>query len=203
MRPTGELRLFLGLLLGGAVMAAAQPMNANDTEFATIGGGCFWCVEAVFQRIPGVKSVTSGYAGGHTENPTYRQVCSGATGHAEVTRIEFDPQVISYEKLLDYFWDAHDPTTLNRQGPDEGTQYRSIVLYSNPMQKAAAEKSKAGAQKRFRSPIVTEIVPLTKFYPAEGYHQDYYDHNPNQPYCRAVIRPKVEKIENKLKQTRH
>jgi peptide-methionine (S)-S-oxide reductase len=203
MKRTSGSQLSLGLLLGGAVMAAAQPMNTNHTEFATLGGGCFWCVEAVFQRIPGVKSITSGYAGGHTENPTYQQVCSGATGHAEVTRIEFDPQVISYEKLLDYFWDAHDPTTLNRQGPDEGTQYRSIILYLDAAQKAVAEKSKAGAQKRFGSPIVTEIVPLTNFYPAEGYHRDYYNHNPNQPYCRAVIRPKVEKIENKLKQTRH
>jgi peptide-methionine (S)-S-oxide reductase len=184
-------------------MVSAQTMNTNHTEFATLGGGCFWCVEAVYQRIPGVKSVTSGYAGGRIENPTYRQVCSGATGHAEVTRIEFDPKIISYEKLLDYFWDAHDPTTLNRQGADEGTQYRSIILYRDAAQKAAAEKSKAEAQKRFKSPIVTEIVPLKKFYPAEDYHQDYYNQNSNQPYCRAVIRPKVEKIEKKLKETPH
>jgi peptide-methionine (S)-S-oxide reductase len=183
-----------------AVRLDRQQMNTNHTEFATLGGGCFWCVEAVYQRIPGVKSVTSGYAGGQIENPTYRQVCSGATGHAEVARIEFDPKIISYEKLLDYFWDAHDPTTLNRQGADEGTQYRSIILYRDAAQKASAEKSKAEAQKRFKSPIVTEIVPLNKFYPAEDYHQDYYNQNSNQPYCRAVIRPKVEKIEKKLKQ---
>jgi peptide-methionine (S)-S-oxide reductase len=195
--------LSLGLLLSGAALAAPPTMSTNHTEFAVFGGGCFWCVEAVFQRIPGVKSVTSGYAGGHTENPTYRQVCSGTTGHAEVTRIEFDPQVVSYDKLLDYFWDAHDPTTLNRQGPDEGPQYRSIILYTDAAQKAAAEKSKAEAQKKFKSPIVTEIVPLTKFYPAEAYHQDYYDHNSSQPYCRLVIRPKVEKIEKELKETAH
>jgi peptide-methionine (S)-S-oxide reductase len=202
MRAGGWL-LSLGVLTGGAAMVSAQTMNTNHTEFATLGGGCFWCVEAVYQRIPGVKSVTSGYAGGRIENPTYRQVCSGATGHAEVTRIEFDPKIISYEKLLDYFWDAHDPTTLNRQGADEGTQYRSIILYRDAAQKAAAEKSKAEAQKRFKSPIVTEIVPLKTFYPAEDYHQDYYDQNSNQPYCRAVIRPKVEKIEKKLKEAPH
>ena len=178
-------------------------MNTNQTEFAVFGGGCFWCMEAVFQRIPGVKSVASGYAGGHTENPTYEQVCTGTTGHAEVTRIEFDPKVISYEKLVDYFWDAHDPTTLNRQGGDEGTQYRSIILYSDEAQKAAAGKSKAEALKKFKSPVVTGIVPLKKFYPAEGYHQDYYNNNSNAPYCRAVIRPKVEKIEKELKQVVH
>jgi peptide-methionine (S)-S-oxide reductase len=188
------------VLLGGGAPARAQTMNTNSTEAAFLGGGCFWCMEAVFERIPGVKSVTSGYAGGHKENPTYPQVCTGTTGHAEVTRIEFDPNVIAYGKLLDFFWDAHDPTTLNRQGADEGTQYRSIILYSSEEQKAAAQKSKDEAQKKFRSRIVTEIVPLKKFYPAEAYHQDYYNHNSNQPYCRVVIRPKVEKIEKELKQ---
>jgi peptide-methionine (S)-S-oxide reductase len=178
-------------------------MNTNQTEFAYLGGGCFWCMEAVFQRIPGVKAVASGYAGGHTESPSYEQVCTGTTGHAEVTRIEFDPQKISYEKLLSYFWDAHDPTTLNRQGADEGTQYRSIILYSGGAQQAAAEKSKAAAQKKFRSPIVTEIVALKTFYKAEGYHQNYYNDNPSAGYCRVVIRPKVEKIEEKLKQEQH
>lgn len=157
-------------------------------------------MEAEFQRIPGVKFVTSGFAGGHTENPTYEQVCAGDTGHAEVTRIEFDPQKISYEKLLKYFWDAHDPTTLNRQGNDEGTQYRSIILYTNEAQKEAAIKSKAEAQKTFKDPIVTEIVPFTKFYKAENYHQDYYNNHRMQPYCMVVIRPKVEKIEKKIKQ---
>ena len=191
------------VLIGTAGAAWAQTMNTNHTEFAFLGGGCFWCMEAEFQRIPGVISITSGYAGGHTENPTYEQVCTETTGHAEVTRIEFDTKVSSYEKLLDWFWDAHDPTTLNRQGADEGAQYRSIILYRDEAQKAAAEKSKAGAQKKFTSPIVTEIVPLKKFYEAEGHHQNYYNNNPDQPYCRAVIRPKVEKIEKELKQAAH
>ncbi|MFO1477556.1 MAG: peptide-methionine (S)-S-oxide reductase MsrA [Verrucomicrobiota bacterium] len=175
-------------------------MKTNQTEVAVLGGGCFWCMEAEYQRIPGVVSITSGFAGGHTENPTYEQVCSGRTGHAEVTRIEFDPKVISYEKILDWFWDAHDPTTLNRQGADEGTQYRSVIFYSDAAQKSAAEKSKSEAQKKFKSPIVTEIVPLKAFYPAEDYHQNYYNSHPTQGYCIAVIRPKVEKVEKKLKQ---
>jgi peptide-methionine (S)-S-oxide reductase len=197
--------LFAGLLLFFLKPAAAraQPMNTNKTEFAYLGGGCFWCMEAVFQRIPGVQSVTSGFAGGHTPNPSYEQVCTGTTGHAEVTRIEFNPSVLSYSKLLDYFWDAHDPTTLNRQGADEGTQYRSIILCTDEAQKEEAEKSKAEAQKKFRSPIVTQIVTLKHFYPAEAYHQDYYNNHPNQPYCRVVIRPKVDKIEKELKQPAH
>jgi peptide-methionine (S)-S-oxide reductase len=156
-------------------------------------------MEALFQTLDGVKSVTSGYAGGATEHPTYEQVCSGKTGHAEVIQVKFDPKVISYEKLLEAFWEAHDPTTLNRQGPDSGTQYRSIILYSSEVQKAVAEKSRAAAQRHFSRPIVTEIAPLKTFYPAEDYHQDYYRENPNQSYCRAVIRPKVEKFEKKLK----
>jgi peptide-methionine (S)-S-oxide reductase len=173
--------------------------STNHTETATLGGGCFWCTEAVFQMLPGVKSVTSGYAGGTKENPTYKEVCAGDTGHAEVIQIEYDPKVVSYEKLLETFWEAHDPTTLNRQGNDSGTQYRSIILYRSEAQKAAAEKSKAEAQRALGKPIVTEIVPLKQFYKAEGYHQDYYRDNPNQPYCRVVIRPKVEKFEKKLK----
>ncbi len=172
----------------------------NHTEVAVLGGGCFWCMEAEFQRIPGVKSVTSGFAGGTTANPTYQQVCTGETGHAEVTKIEFDPQKISYEKLLSYFWDAHDPTTLNQQGADVGTQYRSVILYSSEAQKEAAIKSKADAQKNFKRPIVTEIVPLKAFYKAEDYHQDYYNNNSSAPYCQVVIRPKVEKLEKKMKQ---
>ena len=188
------------LLAAGALnlSALAQPtnsMNTNKTESATFGGGCFWCMEAVFERLPGVKSVASGFAGGHTANPTYEQVCTGATGHAEVTQIEFNPANISYEKLLDVFWQAHDPTTLNRQGADEGTQYRSVILYHGEAQKLAAEKSKAGAQKNFKHPIVTEIVPLTKFYPAENYHQGFYDNHTNYGYCRVVIAPKLEKLE--------
>jgi peptide-methionine (S)-S-oxide reductase len=193
----------LGLLLISASAGTAQMKNmngtANNTEIATLGGGCFWCTEAVFQMLPGVKAVASGYAGGTKENPTYQEVCSGQTGHAEVIQIEYDPKVISYEKLLEAFWEAHDPTTLNRQGADSGTQYRSIILYSSEAQAAAAQKSKAEAQKHFRTPIVTEIVPLKKFYKGEAYHQDYYRENPNQSYCQIVIRPKVEKFEKKLK----
>jgi peptide-methionine (S)-S-oxide reductase len=195
--------LSLGLLLAGGPAGSAQTKNMNDTtnhlEVATLGGGCFWCTEAMFQMLPGVKSVTSGYAGGTKENPTYKEVCTGTTGHAEVIQINYDPSKVSYEKLLETFWEAHDPTTLDRQGPDDGTQYRSIILYRSEAQRLAAEKSKAEAQKHFRQRIVTEIVPLKQFYSAEGYHQDYYRENPNQPYCRAVIRPKVEKFEKKLK----
>lgn len=202
-RSAGGLLLSWIVLIGTACTASTQTMNTNHTEFAFFGGGCFWCMEAEFQRIPGVISITSGYAGGHTENPTYEQVCTETTGHAEVTRIEFDPKLISYDKLLDWFWNAHDPTTLNRQGADEGAQYRSIILWTDETQKDAAEKSKAEAQKKFTSPIVTEIVPLKKFYPAEGYHQNYYNNHPSQPYCFAVIRPKVQKIEKELKQKAH
>jgi len=178
-----------------------KPMNTPDsnptnrTELADLGGGCFWCMEAVFERLPGVLAVTSGFAGGTTENPTYREVCSETTGHAEVTEIEFDPVKISYARLLEVFWQAHDPTTLNRQGADEGTSYRSIILYRDEKQKLIAEKSKLQAQKDFRSPIVTEIVPLKKFYKAEDYHQQYYDQNSSQGYCQFVIAPKLEKLE--------
>lgn len=190
------------LLLGAASAFAAESKvmeNTNvTTEVATLGGGCFWCTEAIYQMLPGVKSVTSGYAGGTTENPTYKDVCNGDTGHAEVIQVEFDPKVTSYQKILQTFWEAHDPTTLNRQGADAGTQYRSIILYGSEAQKIEAEKSKAEAQKKFQKPIVTEIVPLKKFYKAEGYHQDYFRSNPNQPYCRAVIQPKVEKFQKKL-----
>lgn len=182
---------------------SAQPTNTmnvnqtNKTELADFGGGCFWCMEAVFERLPGVISVTSGFAGGTTENPTYEQVCTETTGHAEVTEIEFDPSKISYDKLLEVFWQAHDPTTLNRQGSDEGTSYRSIILYHDKNQQLMAEKSKLEAQKNFRNPIVTEIVPLRKFYKAEDYHQEYYDNHPNQGYCQVVIAPKLEKLEKK------
>ena len=175
----------------------ANAMNTNITETATFGGGCFWCVEAVYVRLPGVISVTSGFSGGQTENPTYHQVCGGDTGHAEVTQIEFDPAKISYSQLLEVFWQAHDPTTLNQQGADKGTQYRSIILYHNEPQKLAAEKSKAEAQKNFTRPVVTEIVPFKKFYKAEDYHQGYYDANSSQSYCRLVIAPKLEKLEHK------
>jgi peptide-methionine (S)-S-oxide reductase len=176
---------------------STNSMSTNKIEVATFGGGCFWCMEAVFERLPGVIAVTSGFAGGRTENPTYHQVCAGDTGHAEVTQIEFDATKISYEKLLEVFWQAHDPTTLNRQGADEGTQYRSIILYHDEKQKLLAEKSKLAAQANFHDPIVTEIVPFKKFYKAEDYHQGYYDANTNAGYCRVVIAPKLEKLEHK------
>lgn len=170
----------------------------TPTELATFGGGCFWCMEAVFETLYGVKAVTSGYAGGTKENPTYREVCEHTTGHAEVVQIEFDPKKISYDDLLGLFWESHDPTSLNRQGADAGPQYRSIILYQNDAQKAAAEKAKQTAQKDFSKPIVTEIVPLKKFYSAEDYHQDYFRNNPNQGYCSAVIRPKVAHLQEKI-----
>jgi peptide-methionine (S)-S-oxide reductase len=200
---SAQLPVLLCLLLGGILASQAQtkPMenSTNHIETATLGGGCFWCTEAIFQMLPGVKSVTSGYAGGAKVNPTYQDVCSGDTGHAEVIQIEFDPTVVSYDKILSTFWEAHDPTTLNRQGADHGTQYRSIILYNSEAQKLAAEKSKAEAQKQLSKPIVTEIVPLKAFYKAEGYHQDYFRSNSDQPYCRFVIQPKVDKFEKKLK----
>ena len=181
-------------------MLASVAMSAEDnkTESAVVGGGCFWCTEAMYQSVPGIKSVVSGYAGGNVPNPTYEQVCTGRTGHAEVIKIDFDPAQISYEKVIDLFWKAHDPTTLNRQGADSGTQYRSIILYSSDEQKAAAEKSKAAAAKDFKDPIVTEIVPLKEFYPAEEYHQDFFDNNPNQHYNRAVTAPKLEKFKKAI-----
>ena len=163
-------------------------------EKVTFGAGCFWCVEAVFERLPGVQSVVAGYAGGTKPNPTYQEVCTDTTGHAEVAQITFDPAKISYEKLLDMFWEAHDPTTLNRQGADAGTQYRSVIFYNDEKQKVAAEKSKNEAQKNFDDPIVTEIKPLTHFYAAENYHQDYFNKNPNAPYCVYVIKPKLKKL---------
>ena len=212
MKHTTKFALTLGLLLAGATVAfiSCTPttpttetnipnMNTNKTELATLGGGCFWCLEAVFELVPGVKNVTSGYSDGKKENPTYREVCNGDSGHAEVVQIEFDPAVVSYEKLLETFWLVHDPTTLNRQGNDLGTQYRSIILHHGDAQKAAAEKSKAEAQKELSKPIVTQIVPLQKYYLAEAYHQDYFRNHPGEGYCQMVIRPKVEKFEKKLK----
>jgi peptide-methionine (S)-S-oxide reductase len=183
------------ILLAAALLAATTGWSMeNDLEKATLGGGCFWCLEAVYENVKGVKDVVSGYAGGHTENPDYRSVCSGATGHAEVVQITYDPSVVSYKDLLEIFWTVHDPTTLNRQGADVGTQYRSVIFYHDEAQKRIAEASKEEAQKRFRDPIVTEIAPLTKFWPAEAYHQDYFRKNPHQGYCQAVVAPKVEKF---------
>lgn len=171
----------------------------NTTELATLGGGCFWCTEALYETFDGVKAVTSGYAGGHKSSPTYKEVCSETTGHAEVVQIEYDPTKITYEQVLEIFWDVHDPTTLNRQGADAGTQYRSIILYHNDAQKLAAEKSKAAAARKFKEPITTEIGPLKTFYTAEDYHQDYFRKNPKAPYCAYVISPKLQKLQ-KLKQ---
>jgi peptide-methionine (S)-S-oxide reductase len=175
--------------------SAAPTPTPPRLEYATLGGGCFWCLEAVFERLAGVQSVTSGYAGGTTSQPTYKEVCSGATGHAEVVQIAFDPAVIRFEQLLEVFWEAHDPTTLDRQGPDTGTQYRSIILCRNDAQKQAAERSKAEAARKFKDPIVTEIVPLKEFHPAETYHQDFYRNNGRYPYCTVVISPKLKKLE--------
>jgi peptide-methionine (S)-S-oxide reductase len=195
--------------LAGAAGAATQPLKMNNshpatngTELATFAGGCFWCMEAVFQQLPGVLSVTSGYTGGHKDNPTYRDVCSGQTGHAEAIQIRFDPKKISYDDLLEVFWEAHDPTTLNRQGPDEGTQYRSAIFFGSEAQRVAAAKCKAAAAKDFLRPIVTRLEPLKQFYPAEGYHQDYYRNNSNAPYCQVVIRPKLEKLKKQLEKPR-
>jgi peptide-methionine (S)-S-oxide reductase len=183
------------------VKTASAPAVSQSTpalERVTFGGGCFWCLEAVFQRLKGVKSVASGYAGGAVPNPTYEQVCEGETGHAEVVQLEFNPGVISFDKLMEVFFAAHDPTTLNRQGHDVGTQYRSIVLYESQVQKASAEKAKAAAQHDFKDPIVTEIVPLKEFYKAEAYHQNYFNLNANKnAYCAVVIRPKLQKLLSK------
>lgn len=183
-----------------------QLTSSAQRETATFGNGCFWCTEAIFKSLKGVETVESGYSGGKIKNPTYREVCSGLTGHAEVIQITFDPSVISYDELLEVFWQTHDPTTLNRQGADVGTQYRSAVFYHSPEQKEAAEKYKAelNRQKVFDKPIVTEITAFDIFYKAEDYHQNYYANNPNQGYCQIVIVPKLEKFrkvfKDKLKQ---
>jgi len=170
----------------------------SATETATLGGGCFWCLEAIFERLEGVRAVDSGYAGGAREHPTYEQVCSGATGHAEVVRLTFDPAVISYGELLEVFFAFHDPTTLNRQGPDTGTQYRSIILAESDAQERAAREAIARleAEAVFPDPIVTEVVRLERFWPAEAYHRQYFRRHPEQAYCAAVIAPKVAKLRN-------
>jgi len=179
--------------------------NTNKTmstnlDTAVLGAGCFWCVEAIFQRLKGVESIQSGYTGGTVENPTYKQVSTGETGHAEVAKLVYDPTVISYDELLEVFWTTHDPTTLNRQGADVGTQYRSAIFYQNDDQKAAAEKSKTNvAPQIWDGTIVTEVTPLGKFYVAEDYHQNYYNENSNQSYCKFVINPKLDKFRKKFK----
>jgi peptide-methionine (S)-S-oxide reductase len=172
------------------------PPDTKQLAKATFGSGCFWCTEAVFQQLKGVQSVVSGYSGGSAPNPTYEQVCSGRTGHAEVIQVSYDPAVISFDELLKVFWQTHDPTTPNRQGHDVGTQYRSAVFYHDDDQRRIAEqyKQQLNASGTFTAPIVTEITPLTNFFPAENYHHDYYRSNPAQSYCAVVIRPKVEKF---------
>jgi peptide-methionine (S)-S-oxide reductase len=174
--------------------------NMSNQETAVFGGGCFWCLEAVFDRLQGVKSVESGYMGGHIENPTYRQVCGGDTGHVEVIRVTFDPQEISYSELLEVFFEIHDPTTLNRQGNDMGTQYRSVIFYESEEQRRQAEKAIAGlnAARIWPDSVVTALEPATKFYVAEDYHQEYYANNSSQPYCQLVISPKVKKLQKKF-----
>lgn len=202
--------LHLGLMMGLVLIACAQPVSKkskpkiqdpmpSNLELATFGAGCFWCVEAVFEELKGVHSVVSGYTGGRTKNPTYREVCTGTTGHVEVAQISFDPQVITFEELLEVLWTTHDPTTINRQGNDAGEQYRSVIYYHNEAQRLAAEKSKQEvAVKLWSDPIVTTIEPIQDFYIAEDYHQEYFANNPNQPYCRVIINPKVQKTREKF-----
>jgi peptide-methionine (S)-S-oxide reductase len=189
---------FLLSLLGFAFVST---MSAESkTESIVLGGGCFWCTDAAYKLLPGVKEVTCGYAGGHTPEPTYEQVCSHTTGHAEVVKIDYDPAVVSLAEIFDYFWHVHNPTQVGGQGNDMGPQYRSIILYANDAQKVAAEKAKAEAQETFRDPITTEIVPLTHFWPAEDYHQDYFEKHPDQGYCAYVIAPKIKKLRHQLDQ---
>ncbi len=201
--------LFSALSLGSCQSSSTQRINMSEeiippnvkTETATFGTGCFWCTEAVFQELKGVLKVTSGYSGGKVENPSYEDVCAGNTGHAECLQIIYDPSVISFDELLEVFWEAHDPTTLNRQGNDAGTQYRSVIFYHDANQKAKAEEYKTKLDKSgaYNSPIVTEISPFSHFYAAENYHQDYYRLHGSLPYCSFVIRPKVEKFEKVFK----
>ena len=176
------------------ILAATDSVATPTTEIATLGGGCFWCVEAFFQDLKGVLKVESGYSGGKNDHPSYEAVCSGTTGHAEVIQVTFDPAVISFQSILEVFFTVHDPTTLNRQGNDSGTQYRSVIYNHSPEQQAVAEQAKLAAQAIWDDPIVTEIAPFNKFFVAEAYHQNYYKTNPYQPYCSIVIAPKVRKF---------
>lgn len=187
------IRLVLLVVLINTVNMEAQN---KPLERAILGGGCFWCLEAIFDRVEGVTKVVSGYAGGHVANPTYEQVCTGTTGHAEVVQVDFDPKVITYGELLAVFFEVHDPTTLNRQGGDVGTQYRSVVFFANSVQEAEARRLIAEIELsgKLDAPVVTEVLPLQPFYAAEKYHQDYFALNPNQSYCRLVVAPKVEKF---------
>ena len=194
-----SLKYLLQLFYLFPLFTFSQEPSMNQTELATLGGGCFWCVEAVYQRVDGVLSVKPGYAGGHVDNPSYRDVCSGKTGHAEVAKIEFDPDQISYQQILNVFWQAHDPTTLNKQGADVGTQYRSVIFYHSEEQKALAENSKIEADQSeyWPNPIVTEITEINNYSDAEDNHDNYYQKNPYQPYCLYVIKPKLDKLVKK------
>lgn len=193
----GSLLFTLFSLIAAMTTTSADAKPSAKTQFATFGGGCFWCTEAVFQRVPGVIHSVSGYSGGHTSNPTYKDICSHGSGHAEVIQVEFDPAVISYARLLEIFFESHDPTTLNRQGADVGDQYRSVIFYHNEDQHKIAGQAKVAAQSHYQDPIVTEIVPLKKFWRAEDYHQDYFNQHPNEGYCSIVIKPKVSKLQKK------
>jgi peptide-methionine (S)-S-oxide reductase len=185
----------VGLFLAAMTNAESTESPSPAEETLVLGGGCFWCLEALYETLEGVTAVRSGYAGGNTPNPTYEQIGTGGTGHAEVVEIRFRPETISIDDLLEFFWEAHDPTTLNRQGADVGPQYRSIILPADPGQRRAAETSMARAADKFQDPIVTEIKDLDTFWEAEGYHQDYFAKNPNAAYCRYVIVPKLKKLE--------
>ena len=203
-----KLNIILPVIILMTVTGFRNPENTIDMNIvnidrkfdtATFGTGCFWCTEAVFEQLEGVEQVISGYSGGHIKNPGYKEVTRGNTGHAEVCRIIFDSDIISYEELLDVFWNTHDPTTLNRQGNDVGPQYRSVIFYHNPQQKMAAEESKdrIGCSAGFKDPIVTEISPILNFFEAEDYHQEYFSSNPSQAYCNYVIAPKIKKFKAK------
>jgi peptide-methionine (S)-S-oxide reductase len=188
-------RSSLTLILALAMTSITNPAKADSV---VLGGGCFWCLDAAYKMLPGVTHITCGYSGGATQNPSYEQVCTEETGHAEVVKIDFDPAKVSLERVLGYFWESHDPTQVGGQGNDMGSSYRSIILYANAEQKAAAEKSRSEAQKLHDLPITTEIVPLVKFWPAEDYHQDYFEKHPDEGYCSVVIRPKVKKLKSML-----
>ena len=187
-----RILLFFSAILAFGLSAAAR------ADSIVLGGGCFWCMDAAYKLLPGVTHVTCGYAGGTAANPTYEQVCTETTGHAEVVKVDYDPAKVSLAQVLAYFWESHNPTQVGGQGNDMGSSYRSIILYSDAAQKAAAEKSRAEAQKGYSEPITTEIVPLNTFWVAEDYHQDYFEKNPDQAYCSLVIRPKVDKLKQLL-----
>lgn len=208
------LTTIVALMSAVSLTATAADEKPAKTETAIVGGGCFWCTEGAYKIVPGILKVVSGYAGGAKDNPTYEEICTGTTGHAEVVKVTFDSAKLTYKDVIDLFFDLHDPTTVTKedaivhgkfmpkgtpyQGHDYGTQYRSIILFETEEQKKLAEQSKVEAAKKFTDPIVTEIVPLKKFYPAEDYHQDYFANNPNQPYCSAVVGPKIKKFKEKL-----